>query len=411
MVSKFGLFVLIFAPLDIIIGIGTAIIGITAWGIVVPLCFLGWQLGVFNSVFLSFFMDFIDSLYSFTMLMIFIKRKNRRAKELNNKNIEQIDLRLGPALRFIPVIIGATLLGLFLAKDYLKSYTSFLEGGIGYFMLVFAAAFFYKAFRARYVRLHPKNTSNLTPLRLTAINSDQSHQDNDLAVLSIDHQNDYLNLESDSDSNLDQENKNESKDESKNEIKNDSLDDPKNEYKIKYELSFSKNDENDDQITSDETRQQNQIFDQNSLNEGLIRNKKPSKKYRYFMEFLRHFIVILLIFPWGMIGGFIGFGVGLIFSVIIMTAFKLPTISGVINGNLLSATLTGLGFFFYIGFDLVDWSLMYPYMLVSILFSMIGTSIGIFFASFFSKEKLFFLMATILVICSIISIIIPYVNR
>eukprot|EP01127_Copromyxa_protea_P008309 TRINITY_DN190_c0_g1_i1.p1 TRINITY_DN190_c0_g1~~TRINITY_DN190_c0_g1_i1.p1 ORF type:complete len:377 (-),score=63.33 TRINITY_DN190_c0_g1_i1:44-1174(-) len=67
MVAEFWVYGLVMAPMSILIGIATATIGFTAWGIVVPLVWIGLGGGeddgwMYYALFTSIFMDFVNGL-------------------------------------------------------------------------------------------------------------------------------------------------------------------------------------------------------------------------------------------------------------------------------------------------------------------------------------------------------------
>jgi hypothetical protein len=116
-------FILIFIPLAILIGIAAAAISFTAWNLIVPLVFLAFGFGIYESIFLSIVVDLFNA---FILTIIYGKHK-------------RIDFREG-FLYAIPAIIGAAL-AFFIAQDFVEQNSDLLKGGVGYVIIILGISF------------------------------------------------------------------------------------------------------------------------------------------------------------------------------------------------------------------------------------------------------------------------------
>jgi len=119
-------FTLIFIPLAILIGIAAAAISFTAWNLIVPLVFIAFGFGIYESIFLSIIVDLINAL-----ILTVIYGKNKR-----------INFRDG-FLYAIPALVGAAI-AFFVAQDFLEQNSSLLRGGVGYVIIILGISFLMK---------------------------------------------------------------------------------------------------------------------------------------------------------------------------------------------------------------------------------------------------------------------------
>jgi uncharacterized membrane protein YfcA len=125
-----GIFAAIFFPVAMLIGLSSAIIGFSAWNLVVPLCFVGLGYDIFDSVFMSMFVDLIDAI----ILTILYQRQNL----VNTKH----GIFLGIISAITAVVVNVTV-----SKPFLHQHSSLLKGSVPYVILVFAVGFLIKGFR------------------------------------------------------------------------------------------------------------------------------------------------------------------------------------------------------------------------------------------------------------------------
>lgn len=60
--NKLFIFGVVMVPLSILIGVASATVGFTAWNIVVPLLWIGFDLELYDSLFISIFVDLLNGL-------------------------------------------------------------------------------------------------------------------------------------------------------------------------------------------------------------------------------------------------------------------------------------------------------------------------------------------------------------
>ncbi len=121
-------FTLIFIPLALLIGVASGTIGYTAWGIVVPLVFVAFGFGVYEAIFLSVFIDLVDS---FALIFIYGKKGHIEYKQV---------------LFWSIFAIAGGIVGFYLSKMYLLQNQDMLEGSMGWFIMALATGFLYKGF-------------------------------------------------------------------------------------------------------------------------------------------------------------------------------------------------------------------------------------------------------------------------
>ena len=127
--SEFLLFLVEVIPLAIIIGIAAACIGYTAWGIIVPLGFVGFGFSIFDAIVISLLVDFVNS---FILTTTYIKK-------------DKVDLKEGTKWGMV-ALIGA-IIGAILAILFLSRFESLLRGGVAYVFFLLAAFFIYRGYK------------------------------------------------------------------------------------------------------------------------------------------------------------------------------------------------------------------------------------------------------------------------
>ncbi|HMF32723.1 MAG TPA: TSUP family transporter, partial [Candidatus Lokiarchaeia archaeon] len=130
MVVELWVYTLIFIPLALMIGIAAATIGFTAWNIFVPLAFVGFGFPLWDALFVSIAVDFVDAI-----LLTFIYQRRRK-----------VDFRAGIQWGVIAIVAGLIAAGF--ALTLLPANTSFLKGGVGYIVMLVGAGFFLRGWKA-----------------------------------------------------------------------------------------------------------------------------------------------------------------------------------------------------------------------------------------------------------------------
>lgn len=141
---EFWVFVLIFIPMALLIGVATASISFTAWNIVVPLVFVGFNFEIYNALFISILIDLVDSL-----ILTIIYAKNKR-----------VNFKDG-WIWSIPTLIGALLSFYFISESFLTNNPEFLRGSIGYILLILGFFFILKGYKG--IKKSKVQTTDLSP--------------------------------------------------------------------------------------------------------------------------------------------------------------------------------------------------------------------------------------------------------
>ncbi len=126
--SEFWLFVIEIIPLAFVIGIAAACIGYTAWGIIVPLGFVGFGFGIFDAILISLLIDFVNS---FILTTTYSRQ-------------DKVDLKEGTKWGML-ALIGA-ISAAFLAVLFLSQFENFLRGSIGYIFFLLSAFFIFRGY-------------------------------------------------------------------------------------------------------------------------------------------------------------------------------------------------------------------------------------------------------------------------
>eukprot|EP01094_Clydonella_sp_ATCC50884_P018050 TRINITY_DN3266_c0_g1_i2.p1 TRINITY_DN3266_c0_g1~~TRINITY_DN3266_c0_g1_i2.p1 ORF type:complete len:323 (-),score=96.88 TRINITY_DN3266_c0_g1_i2:680-1648(-) len=126
------LFALIVAPLSLLIGVGAAAVGFTAWGILVPLCLDGFGMDVVHCVFLSSSVDVVNS----ALLSLWFLHRRR------------LNLFLVLAMG-TPAMLSTVVVFLLFGRNFMDDYQMFFKGTTGFLVLIAAAAFWVKGFMDR----------------------------------------------------------------------------------------------------------------------------------------------------------------------------------------------------------------------------------------------------------------------
>jgi uncharacterized membrane protein YfcA len=121
-------FVLLFVPIAVLVGIAAASISFSAWNIVVPLLFVGFNFTVYDAITFSVVMDFTNAL-----ILTVVYSRNR-----------MVDFRDG--MWVIPALVGAGI-AFYFSSRYLAQNPEKLKGGIGYLVLLIGIYFIIKAVR------------------------------------------------------------------------------------------------------------------------------------------------------------------------------------------------------------------------------------------------------------------------
>ncbi len=123
-------FVLLFVPVAVLVGVASASISFSAWNIVVPLLFVGFNFDVYNAITLSVVMDFTNAL----VLTVVYSRHQR--------------VNFQDGIRWvIPALAGAGA-AFYFSSRYLIRNPESLKGGIGYFVLLIGVYFIFKGVRS-----------------------------------------------------------------------------------------------------------------------------------------------------------------------------------------------------------------------------------------------------------------------
>ncbi len=119
-------FVLLFAPIAVLVGVAAASISFSAWNIVVPLLFVGFNFNVHDAITLSVIMDLTNA---FILTVVFSRHKRVNFQD---------------GIRWvIPALAGAGV-GFYFSSRYLTQNPDKLKGGIGYFVLLIGVYFILK---------------------------------------------------------------------------------------------------------------------------------------------------------------------------------------------------------------------------------------------------------------------------
>ncbi len=119
-------FLLLFAPIAVLVGIAAASISFSAWNIVVPLLFVGFNFNVHDAITLSVIMDLTNA---FILTVVFSRHK-------------KVNFQDGIRL-VIPALAGAGV-AFYFSSRYLIQNPDKLKGGIGYFVLLIGVYFIMK---------------------------------------------------------------------------------------------------------------------------------------------------------------------------------------------------------------------------------------------------------------------------
>ena len=118
------LFIIIFIPLALLIGIATASISFTSWTLIVPLLFVGLGFEIYDALYFAILIDLFDSL----ILTIFYSKRNYIDYKLVIKSV-------------IPMLFGA-ICGYFVLKNKFISNAGMFKGSLSYFILIISYFFF-----------------------------------------------------------------------------------------------------------------------------------------------------------------------------------------------------------------------------------------------------------------------------
>lgn len=104
--AAFWVYALVMGPMSILIGIATATIGFTAWGIVVPLVWIGLGGGkddgwMYYALFTSIFMDFVNGLV--LTIIYAVQEKVHWKKGVYSSTY--FSPNKGPCLEYLPVVL------------------------------------------------------------------------------------------------------------------------------------------------------------------------------------------------------------------------------------------------------------------------------------------------------------------
>lgn len=125
---EFWLFLIEAIPLAIVIGISAACIGYTAWGIMVPLLFVGFGFNIFDAIVLSLIIDFVNS-------VILTTRYSKSGK---------VDFKQGTKWGILALI--SAVIAAFFAIDLLAQNEELLRGGVAYVFFLLSAFFVYRGY-------------------------------------------------------------------------------------------------------------------------------------------------------------------------------------------------------------------------------------------------------------------------
>jgi uncharacterized membrane protein YfcA len=126
--TEFWLFVIEIIPLAVIIGIAAACIGYTAWGIIVPLGFVGFGFGIFDAIVISLLIDFLNS----SILTTSYSRKNK------------VDFKEG--IKWGGLALIGAITAAFFAVTLLPSFENLLRGSIGFIFFLLSGFFFFRGY-------------------------------------------------------------------------------------------------------------------------------------------------------------------------------------------------------------------------------------------------------------------------
>ncbi|MHA1645954.1 MAG: sulfite exporter TauE/SafE family protein [Promethearchaeota archaeon] len=118
------LFIIIFIPLALLIGIATASISFTSWTLIVPLLYIGLGFEIYDALYFAILIDLFDSL----ILTIFYSKRNYIDYKLVIKSV-------------IPMLFGA-ICGYFVLKNKFISNAGMFKGSLSYFILIISYFFF-----------------------------------------------------------------------------------------------------------------------------------------------------------------------------------------------------------------------------------------------------------------------------
>ena len=123
------LFAAVLIPLALIIGIAASTISYTSWSIVVPLIFVGFGFGLYDSLYFAILIDLIDGLI---LVGIYTKKKKIAFKT---------------ALIWSGPMVIAEIASFYFLQDVLTSHTDFLKGGINFLVIGSSVLFFFKGYQ------------------------------------------------------------------------------------------------------------------------------------------------------------------------------------------------------------------------------------------------------------------------
>jgi len=122
-------FALLFVPIAVLVGVAAASISFSAWNIIVPLLFVGFNFGVHDAITLSIIIDLTDA---FILTVAFSRHR-------------KVSFRDG--IRWVmPALAGAGF-AFYFSNRYLTGNPEMLKGGIGYFVLFIGVYFILKGVR------------------------------------------------------------------------------------------------------------------------------------------------------------------------------------------------------------------------------------------------------------------------
>jgi len=126
--AEFWLFLIEAIPLAILIGIAAACIGYTAWGIMVPLLFVGFGFGIFDAIVLSLIIDFVNSI----ILTGIYSKKGK------------VDFKEGT--KWGVLALASAIVAAFFAVGWLTANENFLRGSIAYIFFLLSAFFIFRGY-------------------------------------------------------------------------------------------------------------------------------------------------------------------------------------------------------------------------------------------------------------------------
>lgn len=126
--TDFWLFLIEAIPLAILIGIAAACIGYTAWGIMVPLLFVGFGFGIFDAILISLMIDLVNSII------------------LTGKYSKQDKVNFKEGTKWGLLALSGAIIAAFFAISILPSNEAFLRGSVGYVFFLLSAFFIYRGY-------------------------------------------------------------------------------------------------------------------------------------------------------------------------------------------------------------------------------------------------------------------------